>query len=299
MQIKPISILVLIVSALSILIYSQANNIEITKEMRLVESGSFIMGCKNGNEDESPVHQVEVSDFYISKYEVTNKQFIFFLNSIGASKDGFYKTKNLIDLQPDIPINYKDGFYFQKNDIFRNIATPAARITWFGAIYFCNWLSKIDSLNPVYEIKNDTVICNWQLNGYRLPTEAEWEYAARGGRKSKNYKFAGSNSPYEVGWFYNQSGGRPHKVGTKNPNELGIYDMAGNVYEWCWDWYDKKYYSKSKVINPKGPKNGETRVLRGVAYEHNEHYLRISNRDHNRPEDSFTYSGFRIARSVK
>lgn len=138
---------------------------------------------------------------------------------------------------------------------------------------------------------------NQKTNGnYRLPTEAEWEYAARGGNKSKGYKYAGSNKIYKVAWYYNNSGSKTHPVGQKQPNELGLHDMSGNVWEWCSDWYDSDYYGDSRRDNPQGPSGGSKRVLRGGSWYNNANYSRVAYRSWINPViTNFNY-GFRIAR---
>lgn len=125
---------------------------------------------------------------------------------------------------------------------------PIANIKFNDAIAYCNWL------NDIYN------------GNYRLPTEAEWEYAAKGGNKSRGYIYSGSDTLDEVGFYGDNSGSRTHNVGSKKPNELGLYDMSGNVWEWCQDWYNDTYYSNSPSSNPRGPSSGSYHVLRGGAW---------------------------------
>ena len=116
---------------------------------------------------------------------------------------------------------------------------------------------------PVYQINGNSVTANWSADGYRLPTEAEWEYAARGGKKSRGYKYSGGNSLGSVSWYDDNSGGQTHPVGQKQANELGLYDMSGNVYEWCWDWYGD--YSSSSRETPGGRLTGRSACYAAVA----------------------------------
>ena len=129
---------------------------------------------------------------------------------------------------------------------------------------------------------------------FRLPTEAEWEYAARGGNQSKGYKYSGSNSISEVAWYDGNSGDKTHPVGQKSPNELGIYDMSGNVWEWCQDWYSSSAYSSSSQTNPTGPNSGSHRVLRGGSWDNAASRSRVSDRGNNSPDDRFNRGGFRL-----
>ena len=129
---------------------------------------------------------------------------------------------------------------------------------------------------------------------YRLPTEAEWEFAARGGNSSRGYKYSGSNSLGSVAWCKDNSGSRTHAVGTKSPNELGIYDMSGNVREWCQDWYRDSYYGSSPRNNPRGPNSGSNRVFRGGGWFHNARICRVSLRNYS-PPDYRSDLGFRLA----
>ncbi|MBR4312792.1 MAG: formylglycine-generating enzyme family protein [Bacteroidaceae bacterium] len=136
-----------------------------------------------------------------------------------------------------------------------------------------------------------------QLTGenFRLPTEAEWEYAARGGKSSKGYKYSGSNTIGDVAWYTSNSSSKTHAVKTKQPNELGIYDMSGNVYEWCSDWYDHDYYSSSAQTNPTGPSSGSSRVLRGGSWSNSARYCRLANRSYNSPDNRLNCLGLRLA----
>ncbi|MBR3766219.1 MAG: SUMF1/EgtB/PvdO family nonheme iron enzyme, partial [Muribaculaceae bacterium] len=129
---------------------------------------------------------------------------------------------------------------------------------------------------------------------FRLPTEAEWEYAARGGNKSKGYKYSGSNTIGDVAWYNSNSSAMTHQVGTKAPNELGLYDMSGNVWECCSDWHDENYYSSSPSNNPTGPTSGSYRVDRGGSWGNNARSCRVSYRDRSTPDYRDCYYGFRL-----
>jgi sulfatase modifying factor 1 len=154
---------------------------------------------------------------------------------------------------------------------------PIVSVTYNDAVAYCNWLGE-------------------KYGGtYRLPTEAEWEYAARGGNISKGYTYSGSDNIDEVGWYKDNSGSQTNAVGRKKPNELGLYDMTGNVYEWCHDWYDEPYYSTSPSSNPKGPSYGGIRVLRGGSWYSSASDCRVAFRFGNIPEDLGNFNfGFRV-----
>ena len=132
---------------------------------------------------------------------------------------------------------------------------------------------------------------------FRLPTEAEWEYAARGGIKSGNHKYSGSDNIDDVAWYVSNSDDMTHEVGKKNANELGIYDMNGNVWEWCQDWYGE--YSTSSYDNPTGPKTGDFRIYRGGSYKEKAEYNRTSNRSFNRPDFRYGNIGLRVVMEVE
>lgn len=155
---------------------------------------------------------------------------------------------------------------------------PVENVSWYDAQVFINTL------------------CQLTGKHYRLPTEAEWEYAARGGNQSKGYKYAGSNNADEVAWFDNNSGKVSHTVGKKKPNELGLYDMSGNVWQWCSDWFESNYYSSSPQDNPELTRGEVYRVCRGGSWWGEAKDCRVSNRDRYPPDAKDDDVGFRLAR---
>ena len=177
---------------------------------------------------------------------------------------------------------------------------PAIYVNWYEAIAYCNWLSEKRNYTPVYQIEGKQVIPDWSANGYRLPTEAEWEYAARSGGKLEKWSgtsaadslsiYANIDSP-EDSYFYRSP------VGSFRGNGLGFVDMTGNVWEWCWDWYAADYYSFSPRCNPKGPESGTSRVLRGGCWACRKIYSTTAHRGRQWPENGINHNGFRIARN--
>ena len=158
-------------------------------------------------------------------------------------------------------------------------------------------LSEREELRPCYSGSGTSITCDFLANGYRLPTEAEWEYAARGGNRSKGYAYAGSNSAWEVGWYRgNTREYGPIPVGQKAPNELGLYDMSGNLWEWCWDWYGG--YFVSPIDDPIGNTDGSYRVLRGGGWIFPEPGLQSVRRDYSSPAHKASYIGFRLVRTA-
>ncbi len=215
-----------------------------------VEGGTFTMGATSeqlgdASGDESPAHEVKLSDYFIGKYEVTQEEW----QAVMGKNPSKFKSS---------PSN------------------PVESVSWKDCQKFIEKLNGLTGLN------------------FRLPTEAEWEYAARGGNKSQDYKYSGSNWLDEVAWYNGNSDKKTHIVGTTKPNELGLYDMSGNVWEWCNDWYDKNYYSKSPQQNPTGPTGPSYRVLRGGGWLNSARSCRVSNRDFNNPSNRSYNDGFRL-----
>ncbi len=265
-------------SAIVVLGFSQMKE----PEMVFVQGGEFYMGNDYAPglsaQDEKPEHKVKVSDFYIGKYEVTFDEYDLFCEATGYPK-------------PD-----DGGFGRGKH--------PVINVSWYGAIKYCNWLSSMFHLDKVYEFSEDSLgmvinKVNWDANGYRLPTEAEWEFAARGGVESKGFPYPGSANLDEVAWYDANSGAKTHEVGLKKPNELGLYDMLGNAFEWCWDYYDAKYYANSPESDPRGPASGHERVYRGGSFKSPKEYMRITKRYHFMPNKPQGTIGFRLARTKK
>jgi len=197
------------------------------EEMIYVQGGTFQMGSNDWFPEEKPVHTVTVSDFYISRHEVTFEQFDTFCETTGRE------------------------------------SRPVINVNWFDAVHYCNWRSESEDLTPYYTVLPSGVETTFDstANGYRLPIEAEWEYAARGGNQSLGYTYSGSNNADEVAWYGGNSGDMTHPVGQKKSNELGLHDMNGNVWEWCHDWWGP--YSSGAQTDPTGPSSGSLRVRRG------------------------------------
>lgn len=157
-----------------------------------------------------------------------------------------------------------------------------------------------DNNHPIVNVKYDDAVayCNWLKEEYggnwRLPTEAEWEYAARGGDQSKGYIYSGDNDLNNVGWFGENSGNQPHRVGSKHPNELGIYDMTGNVWEWCSDWFGYYYYANSPSHNPTGPASEAYKVQRGASWGYPASKCYVTIRTIAPPSSPWSSAGFRV-----
>ena len=189
-------------------------------EMLPIEGGHFSMGG-NKYDDEKPIHQVELSTFYLSQFPVANTQYAAFLQDYQSDtiKAGAHQGQAII-YEHRWGVQQVDGTW-QPAKGFEN--HPVINVTWYGAVAYCEWLSEKEG------------------QPYRLPSEAEWEYAARGGNKSKGFPYAGGYKLKEVAWYDNNNHGQTSPVGLKQPNELGLYDMSGNVDEWCADHWHENY----------------------------------------------------------
>lgn len=241
-------------------------------DLLYVKGGTFRMGSSKAENIDGPAHIVQVSGFYIKKHEVTNTEAADVFN--WALKQGYIKAdaESVVNLRGDpeelldvdnvfCHIRYKDGKLFIESG---REDLPCRLITWHGSAAYCNYRSLMENLDPCYNLSGWE--CDFTKSGYRLPTEAEWEYAASGGNKSKGYVYAGSNDVNEVAWCVENSNDDIHPVGVLKPNELGLYDMSGNVFEWCNDWFGIDYYARSSGSDPRGPSSGTSRVLRGGGY---------------------------------
>lgn len=246
--------------------------------MVFVEGTIYQIGSDAGEQDESPVHSVKLNSYYISVYETTIKDYIEFLNANNVTSYGTLNRKLLIDLEDlDCPIEHiNNKFFFKKTKIADSEMCPIVDVSWHGAQVYCEWL------NQKFAKK------------FRLPSEAEWQYAARGGAKSKDYLYSGSNDIEKVAWYASNSEKKLHEVGKKSPNELGLYDMSGNAGEWCLDWYNENYYKKMFFDNPKGSKIGRRRVTLGGSFASPAEDCRSTARDKSRPFYTDWTNGFRV-----
>ncbi len=257
-------------------------------EMLPVPGGVFWMGrdssVEDGNESELPRHPVELSPYALAKTETTLWQYGLFCAAEGRA----------------IKEKHNESWGSMRGD------DPVIYISWYDAVAYANWCSVRQGLQPVYHIDSSSgsQVLGWLLtipdsaaNGYRLPTEAEWERAARYAPSGEYVVYSGAADASEldsVAW-YNRNSSRTNPVGTKRPNALGLHDLSGNVWEWCWNWYGA--YPSRPVSNPKGPAEGSDRVLRGGGRISNADYCRVARRLYDAPESRDNYVGFRVARS--
>jgi formylglycine-generating enzyme required for sulfatase activity len=228
-----------------------------------------------GDDDEHPQHSVTISKaFYLCDHEVTQGEWQAIMGttvSSIASANGW----NTNGVGADYPMYY---------------------VSWSDAIEYCNRLSQKEGLTPYYSGSGDAIRCNFAATGYRLPTEAEWEWAAKGGGKDlMMYIYSGSNNLDSVGWYDDNTGNTTHQVKTKTANSLGLYDMSGNVWEWCWDWYGA--YPSGSITDPTGAASGSYRVIRGGCWSYDASDCRSVFRGGDGPSFRSCGLGFRVCRS--
>jgi len=235
------------------------------KHMVLINGGTFTMGSPANeperSDDEGPRHEVTISPFYMGKYPVTQGEY----QAVTGANPSELKGDNL----------------------------PVENVSWYEAIEYCNSLSQVEGLTPAYTVNGTNVKWNRNTNGYRLPTEAEWEYACRAGTSTPFYS---GKSVDDAGWYLMNSD-HTHPVGEKQANAWGLYDMHGNVWEWCWDRY--RDYSRNlpdiNITDPEGAQRGPCRVLRGGGWRDLAQDLRSAYRRYCTPFNRYNDLGFRLA----
>ncbi len=239
-------------------------------EMIELPGGTFRMGSPENDAqaypDEKPQHPVTVSAFAIARDPVTRKLY-----------------REIVGRGPEA---------WQGDD-----RLPANALSWFDAVEFCNTLSRREGLRACYRIDGQQVTWDRTANGYRLPTEAEWEYAARAGTTTRWFFGDDDTDLDRYAWFSDNSGDQVHRVGEKEPNPWGLRDIIGNTYEWCWDWQGD--YSVTPAIDPSGPPGGSLRVLRGGAFWPAPRLLRSAGRGGGGPEVRDAVLGFRCVRGPR
>jgi len=303
-------------------------------EMVVIPGGEFEMGdhFAEGGDDELPLHAVLVDEFFMSKFEITNQQYCDYLNSaypgqikvdIGivyaASDNGnSYPFCDIHSFDPGSQIDFSDPDFSVRTKGGRDMSDdPMVEVSWYGAVAYCNWRSSEAGYESCYNLS--TWDCDFSKHGYRLATEAEWEYAARGGEHNPYYRFGwgdtishGQANYYACTSCYSydvsptegfhptwHDGIHPYTsiVGSFQANGYGLYDMTGNVWEWCNDWYDSNYYDTSPYDNPEGPASGSGRVLRGGSWFDYAGGCRVAYRsNYDSPGFRYGSNGFRIVR---
>jgi formylglycine-generating enzyme required for sulfatase activity len=283
--------------------------------MVLIPGGEFQMGDSfgEGGSDERPVHTVRLDSFYMGKYEITNEQYCAFLNwaddngwitvasgvvckaGSGTSFPYCYTSASSSYSQ----IAYSGGVFSVQSKGGRDMSNdPMVMVSWYGAAAYCNWRSQQEGYESCYDIADPNWECDFSKKGYRLATEAEWEYAARGGEHDPYYRFPwGDTISHSQANYYSSSyysydisptrGYHPawdeidpytSPVGSFSANGYDLHDMVGTVWEWCDDWYLSPYYSSSPQTNPTGPTDGSSRVLRGGGWSSDETQCRVADR---------------------
>lgn len=244
------------------------------EEVVLVPAGELAMGHADGMAEEQPVHRVHVSAFWMDRHEVTNRRFRAFADATGyrtdAEREGGGHWHDGKAWAQDPRVTWRSPFK-PGDTLTDKLDLPAVQVTWNDAAAFAKWAGK------------------------RLPTEAEWERAARAGLESKKYPWGDEGARGKACYGQNSATGRPMPVGSFPPNALGLFDMSGNVFEWCSDWFDEGYYKASPPRDPPGPAGGTYKVVRGGAWENSGNLIRCAYRDFNVPARRLAINGFRCA----
>jgi formylglycine-generating enzyme required for sulfatase activity len=271
-----------------------------------IPGGTFAMGDALGDGpgigDETPLHIVTISPFYMAQAEITKSQWDDVLTWALAN-----------------------GYEFDNSGSAKAAGHPVNMVNWYDVVKWCNARSEKEGLRPCYTVdgavyrsgRSELVVCDWSADGYRLPTEAEWEYAARGGLSGRRFPLGNTLSHavanyFGSGWHaYDASPTRYYHpayrdrirpytspAGAFVANGYGLYDVAGNVWEWCWDWYDADYYQQAPAVNPRGPGASESRIIRGGSWFYYANLCRVSHRPCSRPGTSYSYYGFRPVRAA-
>ena len=324
----------------------------IPDDMVFIPGGTFEMGDSfaEGNADERPVHPVMLDSFYMGKYEITNGQYCDYLNSAlsqglivftsgvvyKAGSGTTYPYCNTSASSSYSQIAYSGGVFSVRTKSGRDMSNdPMVYVSWYGAVAYCNWRTQEEGRDLCYNLSTWT--CDFNKKGYCLPTEAEWEYAARGGLAGRRFPwgdtishsqanyYSDSRYPYDVSpvkniyhplWNdgiypytspvaffdgtmkyktdYQWLGSATSYQTTGGANSYGLYDMAGNVWEYCNDWYSDTYYSSSPTNNPTGPASGSYRVLRGGGWNHVARSCRAPYRRYDSPQYRYNFFGFRV-----
>ncbi|MDX2134726.1 MAG: SUMF1/EgtB/PvdO family nonheme iron enzyme [Saprospiraceae bacterium] len=245
-----------------------------------VEGGTFTMGSDDEEDnfygtDARPPHPVTVSRFKMAKTETTVWQYNLYLAARG---------KDIEDEQ----VITRPGWGWEGSN-------PVVKVSWYEAVDYANWLSRLFGLAPAIDTTGEQFRPVPGAYGFRLPTEAEWEYAARGGIHQDTFPYSGGHNADEVAWHRFNSRSRTNPVAGKKANGAGVYDMSGNVWEWCWDWYAT--YPDTSQINPWGPDEGDNRVLRGGSWSDGARNCRAADRYDSTPGNRNAAIGFRLVRS--
>ena len=273
-----------------------SSDADITLALKIAEETKLDKGGVDRIQEERPQHSVRITKpFRLAAHEVTIGQFAKFVEQVKYKTQaeefgGNSSTVKPEEVKPDsLKLNWQTPGQTVTDDC------PVTQVSWNDAVAFCNWLSGQEQLAPCYQRNGDTWTLLPKANGYRLPTEAEWEYACRAGTATQYSLGDDWKELDKYGWSKNNSGNRPHAVGSLPANEYGLHDMHGNVWEWCQDWYDGKWFEKSPSDNPLGPGSASFRAYRGGSWNVMPAYCRSSSRGNITPSYRNYDRGFRVA----